>query len=293
MARMLLILLAVVVAAVAVVACSPIRALNAIVSSDSYELTTDAYGAGERRRLDVYTPRATAERVRPANGWPMVVFFYGGSWNRGERQEYRFVGEAMAARGIVTVIPDYRLYPEVRYPDFLKDNAAAMAWSLREAARLGADPKRVFVMGHSAGGYNAAMVALDPRWLKAEGAKVTQLAGWIGLAGPYDFLPIENPDARPVFFHPNSPPESQPIRYVAARAPRAFLGAAPEDTLVNPERNTRQMATKLQAAGVPVTMQFYPRTSHVTLIGAFAAPLRFLAPVLEDVVEFVKTAPPR
>ena len=291
--RVLWLFLAVIVAAVAVVACSPISALNALVPSGSYEGTTVAYGAGARRQLEVYTPRTTAERVRPANGWPLVVFFYGGSWNRGERQEYRFVGEAMAARGIVTVIPDYRLYPEVRYPDFLKDNAAAMAWSLREAAHLGADPKRVFVMGHSAGGYNAAMVALDSRWLGAEGAKPTQLAGWIGLAGPYDFLPIENPDAKPVFFHPNSPPESQPIRYAAASAPRTFLGAASEDTLVNPERNTRQMATKLQAVSVPITLQFYPRTNHITLIGAFAAPLRFLAPVLEDVVEFVKTAPPR
>ena len=293
MVRMFLIVLAVVVAAVALVACSPIRALNAIAPSDSYELSTVAYGSGERRQLDVYTPRAASERVRPAAGWPLVVFFYGGSWNRGEREQYRFVGEAMAARGIVTVIPDYRLYPEVRYPDFLKDNAAAMAWALREAARLGADPKRVFVMGHSAGGYNAAMVALDQRWLGAEGAKTTQLAGWIGLAGPYDFLPIENPDAQPVFFHPSSPPESQPIRYVTASSPRTFLGAAPADKLVNPERNTRQMAAKLQSAGVPVTVEFYPRTSHVTLLGAFSAPLRFLGPVLEDVVEFIKATPPR
>ncbi|MBA2547998.1 MAG: alpha/beta hydrolase, partial [Burkholderiaceae bacterium] len=246
MARMFLIVLAVIAAAIAIVACSPIRALNAIVPTDSYEFETVAYGPGERRQLDVYAPRASAERVRPAEGWPLVVFFYGGSWNRGERAQYRFVGEALAARGIVTVIPDYRLYPEVRYPDFLKDNAAATAWALREAVRLGADPKRVFVMGHSAGGYNAAMMAVDARWLSAEGAKPTQLAGWIGLAGAYEFLPIENPEVKPVFWHPNSPPESQPIRYVSASVPRAFLGAAPVDDLINPERNTRQMATQLQ-----------------------------------------------
>lgn len=279
--------------AIALVACSPVRALNALVASDSHTFATATYGASERRQLDIYTPLATPERVRPSNGWPLVVFFYGGSWNYGERASYRFVGEALAARGILTVIPDYRLYPQVRYPDFLKDNAAAVAWTLREAARLGGDPKRVFVMGHSAGGYNAAMMALDARWLGAEGAKPSQLAGWIGLAGPYDFLPVDNDAAKPVFFHPNSPPESQPIRYVSAAAPRTFLGAAPEDNVVNPKRNTEQMASTLQSAGVPVTLQIYPHTNHITLIGAFAVPLRFLAPVLDDVVEFVKETRPR
>lgn len=286
------VLVATVVAAVVLSGCTAVGALNALVASESHRRTTETFGAGERRQLDVYAPLATPERVRPPDGWPMVVFFYGGSWNYGERQNYRFVGEALAARGILTVIPDYRLYPQVRYPEFLKDNAAAVAWALREATRLGADGKRVFVMGHSAGGYNAAMMALDSRWLAAESASPAQLAGWIGLAGPYDFLPIENPNVKPVFLFPASPPESQPIMYVSAQAPRTFLGIAPDDDLVNPQRNTQQMASKLQAAGVPITLQIYPRTNHVTLIGAFAVPLRFLGPVLDDVVQFVKTAPP-
>lgn len=291
--RRIVLVASVALVSMGLVACTALGALNALVASDSHQQTTVAYAAGERRQLDVYTPLPTAERVRPPQGWPMVVFFYGGSWNHGERHNYRFVGEALAARGILAVIPDYRLYPQVRYPDFLKDNAAAVAWALREAKILGADAKRVFVMGHSAGGYNAAMMALDSRWLSAENVNPAQLAGWIGLAGPYDFLPVENPAVKPVFFYPASPPESQPIVYVSAKAPRTFLGAAPDDDLVNPERNTQQMASKLQAAGVPVTLQIYPHTNHVTLIGAFAAPLRFLGPVLDDVVQFVKSTPPR
>jgi len=295
MARMLPTRLAVVVvaiiAAVALTACAPLSSLNALVESDSHEMTTAAYGTGTRQKLDVYVPLVATGQVRPTEGWPLVVFFYGGSWKHGERAHYRFVGEALAARGIVAVIPDYRLYPEVRYPDFLKDNAAATAWALRAALRLGADPKQVFVMGHSAGGYNAAMMALDARWLGAESILPTQLAGWIGLAGPYDFLPIENPDVKPVFLHPDTPPESEPIRHVSASVPRAFLAAARDDDLINPERNTKQMASKLKQTGIPVTLQIYPRTSHTTLIGAFAFPLRFLAPVLDDVVEFVKAAP--
>lgn len=227
---MLITRLAVVVAALAVSACAPLSTLNVLVESDSHEVATAAYGASKRQQLDVYVPLVTTERVRPAGGWPLVVFFYGGSWKYGERAHYRFVGEALAARGIVTVIPDYRLYPEVRYPDFLKDNAAATAWALREAARFDADPKRVFVMGHSAGGYNAAMVALDARWLTAESVAPTQLAGWIGLAGPYDFLPIENPDVKPVFLHPDTPLESEPIRTCLCRCRARFSQQRPTMT---------------------------------------------------------------
>jgi acetyl esterase/lipase len=281
--------LATVVMAAATVSWAPLRALNALVPSGTCVVNRDvAYGAGPRRRLDVYLPLADAPR--PADGWPLVVFFYGGSWNRGERGDYRFVGEAMAARGVVAVIPDYRLYPEVGYPQFLEDSAAAVAWSIQAAGQLHADARRIYVMGHSAGGYNAAMLALDGRWLAREGVNRTQLAGWIGLAGPYDFLPIENPEVRPVFHFPASPPESQPIVYAGAASRPAFLGAAPDDSLVNPERNTRQMARALLAAGVPVTVRTYPNTNHLTLIAAFARPLRWLGPVLDDVVTFVESS---
>ncbi len=268
--------------------CSATGVLNAVASSSSYTLNANiAYGTQPRQRLDIYTPTATP----PALGWPVVVFFYGGSWNTGSRAQYQFVAEALAARGVLTLVADYRLYPEVRYPDFLSDSAQALAYGLDHAARLGGDPKRVFVMGHSAGGYNAAMLALDARWLKATGHAPSELAGWIGLAGPYDFYPITNPDAKPVFFHPNYPENSQPIDFTSANAPRSFLAAAENDTLVNPQRNTVQMANKLKAAGVTVTLKLYPRASHTTLIGAFAWPLRWIAPVLDDVHAFIDATP--
>jgi len=143
-------------------------------------------------------------------------------------------------------------------------------------------------MGHSAGAYNAAMLALDPRWMMKAGSTPQVFAGFIGLAGPYDFLPIENPDVKPVFFHPNSPPDSQPIHYAGAGAARSFLAAPESDKLVNPERNTRQLADKLMAAGVPVVYKRYSKVNHITLIGAMARPLRWLAPVLDDVEQFVR-----
>ena len=265
--------------------CTPTGALNAVTTSGSYTLSADmAYGTRPRQKLDIYTPTAAP----PAKGWPVVVFIYGGTWNKGERAQYQFMGQALAARGALTLVADYRLYPEVRYPEFLSDSAQALAYGLDHAAQLGGDPKRVFVMGHSAGSYNAAMLALDARWLQATGHRPNELAGWIGLAGPYDFYPIINPDAKPVFFHPNYPEKSQPIGFASADAPRSFLAAAVDDELVNPQRNTVQLAEKLQAAGVPVTLKLYPHASHVTLIGAFAWPLRWIAPVLDDVQAFIQ-----
>ena len=288
--QLLLFLLLPLAALLGLAACAPLRTLNVLASaSGGFTVAPDiAYGSLTAQKLDVYTPTSVA----PPGGWPLVVFFYGGSWNSGARADYKFVGSALAARGVLVLVADYRLYPEVRYPEFLNDSAQALAWGLTEAARLGANPKRVFVMGHSAGGYNAAMLALDPRWLAATGHAPTELAGWIGLAGPYDFFPTDNLEARPVFFHPNYPERAQPIEFPSANAPRSFLAAPVKDALVSPTRSTRSLAAKLDAAGVPVTLRMYERASHTTLIGAFSAPLRWVAPVLDDVTAFIEAAPP-
>ena len=275
-------------AMLALAACSPLGTLNAVIPGSSYTLSADvAYGPLPRQRLDIYRPTAAA----PAAGWPVLVFFYGGSWNRGEKADYKFVGEALASRGVLTLVADYRLYPAVRYPDFLKDSALALGYGLNEAKPLGGDAKRVFVMGHSAGGYNAAMLALDARWLSGTGHAPAELAGFIGLAGAYDFLPMTNPDAQPVFFHPHYPPNTQPIEFALVSAPRTFLGAAVKDSLINPQRNTVGLADRLKSAGVPVTLRMYEGVSHITLLASLAWPLRFLAPTLEDVVAFIGATP--
>jgi acetyl esterase/lipase len=266
----------------AVVACSPVATINALTPTSTYTLHADiAYGQDPRQKLDIYIPR---DAQKPS---PVVTFFYGGNWNSGSRKDYQFVGEALASRGMVVVIADYRLYPQVRYPEFLKDCAAAVAWTLRESANYGGDPRRLFIMGHSAGAYNAAEIALDSRWLAAQGLSPSIFKGFIGLAGPYDFIPIENPDTRPVFLYPDTPPDSQPINHVSATAPPTLLVASNNDSLVNPVRNTGGLAKRLRSAGVPVEEVYFDRTTHTTLIGAMSRPLRALAPVLDTVDTFV------
>ncbi|MFL1419787.1 alpha/beta hydrolase [Pseudomonas fildesensis] len=267
-------------------ACSPIKVLNALTPSNTFSKTSSvAYGTDPRQKLDIYRP------VTASPNAPVVVFFYGGSWNSGSKDQYGFVGEALASRGIVVVIADYRLYPQVRYPLFLQDNAKAVAWTYQHIAEYGADPGQLYLMGHSSGAYNASMLALDARWLNAVDLSPSMLKGWIGLAGPYDFLPIENKDVQPVFFFPNSPPESQPINHVSADAPPSLLIASTDDNLVNPTRNTGGLATKLRAARVPVEAFYFTRTNHVTLVASFAKPLRWLAPVLDKVTAFIRSTP--
>lgn len=270
------------------VACSPLKALNVLSPANGSDSTVDvAYGPGARNKLDIYRP------AQAAAGSPVVVFFYGGNWTTGQRGDYAFVGRALAARGIVVVIPDYRLYPEVRYPDFLDDSAQAVAWTSKEIARYGGDPARLFVMGHSAGAYIAAMLALDSRWLGKQGIAPTALSGWIGLAGPYDFLPIVNPTIRPVFHFPHTPVESQPINHVGGANLPALLIAANKDSLVNPVRNTGALAARLRAAGAPVEELYYNGVNHITLVASLAAPLRVLAPTVDVVARFVQAPPKR
>ncbi|MHC8322542.1 alpha/beta hydrolase [Pseudomonas sp. GB2N2] len=267
-------------------ACSPLKLLNALTPDGSFDKTEGiAYGDDPRQKLDVYVPRHLAGNA------PVVVFFYGGSWNSGSRSDYTFVGEALASRGIVAVLADYRLYPQVRYPLFLEDGAKAVAWTHEHIGQFSGDPQRLFLMGHSSGAYNAAMLALDPTLLGAVGLSPHNLRGWIGLAGPYDFLPIENRDVRPVFFWPDSPPQSQPINHVSRGAPPALLMAAKDDNLVNPTRNTGGLARKLRAAGVPVQDLYFSRPGHATLVASLSRPMRGLAPVLEQIAAFVKAPP--
>lgn len=264
-------------------ACSAVDLLNATVPTDTYRATPgQAYGVHPRQQLDVYQPKAGGGAA------PLVVFFYGGNWSFGERADYRFVGEALASRGIVSVVADYRLSPAVRYPVFVQDSARAVRWALEHAAMYGADPARVFVMGHSAGAYNAAMLALDERWLRAEGLQPARLAGWIGLAGPYDFLPIGDRKTQVAFNWPATPADSQPLVHASRASPPALLLAPVQDRVVSTQRSTVALFERLRSHGAVVQSELFADVSHVTLLASIAPLLRGRAPVLERVSAFVR-----
>ena len=241
-----------------------------------------AYGSADRQRLDVWTPGRPAAGA----GLPVVIFFYGGGWVAGSRQDYGFAGSAFAGKGFVTIIPDYRLVPGVRFPTFVQDGALAVKWARDHVADYGGDPNRITLAGHSAGGYNAAMLALDRRYLTAVGVDPGIVRAAALFAAPLDFYPFTEVRGREAFGAWPRPAETQAINYASANAPPLFLAAGTADIVVMP-RNSQAMAARLTSLGAPVTLRLYPGKGHVDLAKALSKPFRGTAPLLAESAAFL------
>lgn len=239
------------------------------------------YGDHPRQRFDVYAPvpRRTAA--------PLALFFHGGGWDSGDKSLYPWLGRALAARGFVTAVPNYRLVPEVRFPDFVDDGAAALAALRREARLYGGDPERVVLVGHSAGAHTAVLLALDPRWTESAGVPRRAIRGAAGLAGPYDFFPFDVPASVEAFGRWPEPEETQPISFASADDPPLWLATGDRDDTVRP-RNSYALAERLRAAGGRAEVKTYPGLNHIDVVSALSIPFRRRAPVLQDLVAFLK-----
>jgi acetyl esterase/lipase len=265
--------------------CSPFLYLNTFSPTEQAREHADiAYGPLTRQKLDIFEP--VNFRRHPA---PVVVFFYGGAWDSGSKADYRFVGRTLAAKGFIAVVPDYRVYPEVVFPGFVEDAALAVAWAFEHASRFNGDPAQVFLMGHSAGAHIAAMLALDESYLDAREHSPQQLAGWIGLSGPYDFLPLQSRRLKKIFGDP-APRSTQPIEFVSTAAPPALLISGDADTTVIP-RNTRRLAARLREADVDVREIIYPDIGHGRTVAAFSTIADGL-PVVDEVARFINGEDP-
>lgn len=238
------------------------------------------YGTDRRQTLDVYAPRMAVDR-------PVVIFWYGGSWSEGNKDEYRFVGTALANQGFVAVLPDYRLYPQVTFPAFDEDGARAVAWVEQHIREFGGDPNHIVLMGHSAGGHTAAFLAFNHAFLERFGANSRNIVGLIGLSGTYVFVP-DTDELRAAFPPPYTVGDWQPIRFVDSRAPATLLLHGLSDKEVLPQEAI-ELDDALLLAHVPVQMHLFEHRGHADTVAPFALLARWRTPVVRDAAAFIRS----
>ena len=238
------------------------------------------YGQDRRQRLDIYSPRHATNR-------PVVIFWYGGSWVKGKKENYRFVGTTLAERGFVTVLPDYRLYPQVSFPAFDEDGARAVAWVEQHVQEFGGDPHHIVLMGHSAGGHTAAFLAFNHEFLRKFGADPNSIAGLVGLSGTYVLVP-ETPTERATFPPPYTEADWQPIRFVDAHSPPTLLLHGTDDKEVLPQEAV-ELRDAMSRDHLRVELHLYPHRGHADTVASFAPVARWRTPALQDTITFINS----
>ncbi len=265
-----------------IASCTALGTLNAVLpkGNGTEEVVSGIeFGDHPRQQLDVYVPKDIENKA------PVVVFFYGGSWKSGKRQDYAFVGHAFNARGYIAVLPDYRLVPEVRYPDFLIDNANALRWVAAHISDYGGDPERLFVMGHSAGAYNAVMLGLATEMFAENGLTLPALSAAAGLAGPYDFIPMVYQATKDAFQGVPDLPSTQPVNLISPASPPMLLITGTDDELVSP-KHSYSLHESARENGANTTLLTYEGVGHIKLLLSLSKSFQDRTPAIEDIVDF-------
>lgn len=265
-------------------ACSPLALVNLATSTDHVEEISDlAYGELDRQKLDIYVP--TKIKVNDNSGRVLVVFFYGGAWDSGSKEKYKFIASSLTKHGYTVAIPDYRIYPNVKFPTFVEDAALAIAWLQNNHEQYFSHVERIYLMGHSAGAHIASLLISDDQYLKNVQVSTANLAGFIGIAGPYNFLPLRSKKLKKIF-----PKElrrsSQPIYFIDGNEAPFLLLHGKKDTTVVPE-NSKSLAEEIKSKNGNVKLRLYENTSHTKIIAPFVRGFENSAPTLQDIVSFI------
>lgn len=235
----------------------------------AYVPTTDPTFDTERHLLDVYAPRQKA-----AAPYPVVVFIHGGSWNSGNKNFYSFVGRRLARQGVVAVVLNYRLSPKVEVPAMADDCARAVVWASQHIQEYGGNPQRLFVMGHSAGGGLAALLAADNRLLARHGFPQNPIKGAI-LDDPagldmLDYLTkLEYPNDEQYLIPYGRKPEvwkdMSALYHLTAAAP-PFLIFIGGETYPSIRNSSRKFEQKLIDLGHPPKLMVLPGKKHAPMV---------------------------
>jgi len=257
--------------------------LNATAKTNDYiKKGNIEYGPHHLNRLDVYRPNNSSKPHA------VIVFFYGGCWgecNSLNKSDYLFVAQSFASRGITTVIADFRQYPEVNFATLMEDASKVVSWTSMHISEFGGDPNRIIVSGHSSGAHIASMLALNPRYLKND--VKNRVRGFIGMAGPYDFLPLDEVYQRKLFNPSNDYASSQPINFVSAQSPPLLILQGEKDETVG-KHNALNLSRKAQSLGISQQLILYPKLDHIGILTALSRPFQGQSTVLKDILDFIQ-----
>ena len=246
-----------------------------------YSVQAASYGSDPSHKLDIYIPDKTNDDKKD-----VIVFFYGGRWQSGKKEDYLFVAAALARRGFIIVIPDFRKYPDVRFPVFVEDGAKALAWVDDHIAEYGGRRDRIHLAGHSSGAHMAALLTADKRYLVAEGKDASVLIkDFAGLAGPYAFTPDEK-DLIDMFGPPDRFPQMQVTTFIDGTEPPMLLLHGLEDDTVK-IANLEKLAERINEKKGRVQVITYKKLGHAGIITTFSK-LGATSTVVDDVVEFFR-----
>ncbi|GAC1381316.1 MAG: alpha/beta hydrolase [Aquirhabdus sp.] len=267
-------------------AFSPTRVLTAVTSEQGVKISKDVYyGTDSRQALDIYQPDQANAKSPTGHGLPVVIFIHGGSWQKGDKEGYGFVGRSLAQAGYVTGVIEYRLAPKNIYPDYVNDSVSAISWVYQHIDQYGGNPNALFVMGHSAGAFNAVAAVDDERYWKNSHVPTSAIKAVIGLAGPYsyDFRKFDSKIAFPLDLLPE---DVMPDSHVRSDAPPHYLLTAENDNLVG-IKNLLKMKRGLERANVPVETAVVPKVNHITMIIAMATPTQWLGNTRQMVLDYM------
>lgn len=264
----------------ALAGCSPLTLVNSIAPDHGFKVEQGInYGHQKRQKLDIYYPEVTRPNA------PVIVFFYGGSWRRGDRERYRFIGQALSSQGYPTIIPDYRLYPEVQFPAFVEDGAASIAWIKQNIPQ---SENGIVLIGHSAGAHLVALLALDRRYLRDKGVRQNSIIGMIGLAGPYAFEPEQYRRFRPIFATAVPAELSQPLSHARGDAPPLLLVHGSDDRVVLP-LHSQLLQERMNSKDGRARILELEGVDHVGIVLAISEPFAHLAPdLLPSIKNFIQ-----
>ncbi|WP_409431943.1 alpha/beta hydrolase [Litorimonas sp. RW-G-Af-16] len=264
----------------AVAACAPVTLLNTITPSSSFSKAKDvSYGPLERQKLDLYkadTPKPDA---------PMLVFVHGGSWQEGSKDIYKFLADGFTKDGYDIAVPNYRLYPQTKYPGMIEDTAKAIAYAAVQ------NPDRpIVVIGHSAGAYNALMAIMDPRFMAAENlATCERVAGVISLAAPTGAYELKDPPY-PTIFPGRFQGEDAPLAHADQPLPAMFLINGADDTTVG-RKNAEMLAEKIEASGGNAKLKIYDGMNHTEAVQFLSRHFDGDSSLKSDIASFIDNLP--